>query len=632
MWGSPLAHLKKVHRNLAGFGHPQKYRPRLGPSFDTRVLLQSVGGLHRHFGGSSVREEEEEEEEEEEDEEEEDEEEEDEDEEEDNDEGEPRRPSIEEGLGGNSLSRNKPVVILFPRMGIAGIGKCISSTERHHFKCSPPSSCEVGARGRGTLWRRRGTSGDPSGPAEVRSMMAPLDSRFLFVTGRFAAAHAASSLRCNARSSVVIVRTSKSIVKFLTEVYSYCIKLLLIFFAENMENTVQLSTTPEKSKIHGFWVNTKYSMSTTFSASSTAIALTDAEDGVDDATPTSTPTSTSTSSSVAMTVDEVIELIGIGPFQYLLIAVAGMALIGDASEMMLLSFLGPIVQCFFGVDDPEQEAILTTIVFIGMSIGGLSFGALADRVGRRVGLLSTALFCSIGGVASALSATFGVLLFFRFCVGVGLGGVAVAYSYALEFIPAKNRGKAGVLLQSFWTVGTLIQAILTWVSFNALGWRWVVALSAIPIFILLLLFSRLPESPRYLALKGDHVKCKDTLCKMATRNGTMSRVPHKSDLTIKTRSVHAERTILQNYQEAFSKGFRRDTILLLIIWFANAFVYYGLVLLTTELALVRERAGVAGVAGDSGDAASASNRSSTPASHHGLDCAHLLHKTMVENI
>ena len=369
----------------------------------------------------------------------------------------------------------------------------------------------------------------------------------------------------------------------------------------------------------------------TFSASSTAIALTtDAEGGVDDATSSSSASSASSSAATrgAMTVDEAIERIGLGPFQYFLVAVAGMALIGDASEMMLLSFLGPIVQCFFGVDDPEKEAVLTTIVFVGMSVGGLSFGALADRVGRRVGLLATALFCSVGGVASALSATFGVLLFFRFCVGVGLGGVAVACSYALEFIPAKNRGKAGVLLQSFWTVGTLIQAILTWVSFNALGWRWVVALSAIPIFILLLLFSKLPESPRYLALKGDHVKCKDTLCKMAARNGTMSRLPHESDLTIKTRSVHAERTVLQNYQEAFSKGFRRDTILLLIIWFANAFVYYGLVLLTTELALVRERVGVAGVAGvaaDSGNAASASasNRSSTPASHHGLDCAHL---------
>ena len=69
---------------------------------------------------------------------------------------------------------------------------------------------------------------------------------------------------------------------------------------------------------------------------------------------------------------------------------------------MLLSFLGPIVQCYFGVKDPDQEALLTTVVFVGMSIGGLGFGALADRIERRSGLLATALFCTIGGIASGV--------------------------------------------------------------------------------------------------------------------------------------------------------------------------------------------------------------------------------------
>ena len=147
------------------------------------------------------------------------------------------------------------------------------------------------------------------------------------------------------------------------------------------------------------------------------------------------------------------------------------------------------------------------------------------------------------------------MLFIRFCVGIGLGGVAVAYSYALEFIPAKYRGKLGVLLQSFWTVGTLIQAILTWVSFNALGWRWVIALS-MSIIILLLLFCKLPESPRYLALKGDHIQCKQVIYRMADKNGTMSRLPDKSDLVIETSNAHSDRTVLQNYKEAFSQKFR----------------------------------------------------------------------------
>ena len=365
----------------------------------------------------------------------------------------------------------------------------------------------------------------------------------------------------------------------------------------------------------------------TFSTSSTAIALREVGDdanGRGDQNNGSPSTSFSASdsltsgvknSSAGMTVNDIIETIGLGPYQYMLIAIAGMALIGDATEMMLLSFLGPIIQCFFGVDNPEEEAVLTTVVFIGMSIGGVVFGALADLVGRRIGLFATAFFCSVSGVISALSESFGFLIFTRFCVGIGLGGVAVAYTYTMEFIPAKFRGKAGVLLQSFWTIGTLLQAVLTWVSFNTLGWRWVIALSAIPIFILLFMFCVLPESPRYLAQKGKDQECKDILYKMADKNGTTSKLPRKDDLSLSTNTTTPglERSVIENFKEAFSSEFRRDTILLLIIWFANAFVYYGLVLLTTELALVRERE----------SASSQPHISGNSTGHHGLDCTHL---------
>jgi hypothetical protein len=83
---------------------------------------------------------------------------------------------------------------------------------------------------------------------------------------------------------------------------------------------------------------------------------------------------------VDLTVDQLLNAVGFGKWQYFLIVVGGCALVGDATEMMLLSMLGPIVHCYFNVNDPELEALLTTVVFIGMSIGGVTFGALADRM------------------------------------------------------------------------------------------------------------------------------------------------------------------------------------------------------------------------------------------------------------
>ena len=286
------------------------------------------------------------------------------------------------------------------------------------------------------------------------------------------------------------------------------------------------------------------------------------------------------------TVDQLFDIVGFGPFQYFLIVVGGCALVGDATEMMLLSMLGPIVHCFFNVNDPELEALLTTVVFVGMSLGGVVFGALADRKGRRVGLFATALLCSVGGVLSAVAPTFGFLVFFRFLVGVGLGGVAVAFTYVMEFIPNAHRGFIGTFIQGWWTVGTFLQVILAWSSMQTLGWRWVVALSSLPIFVMLGFFCFIPESPRFLALKGKDEQCRQLFLKAAEKNGTLALLP--TDFKVTVSESDATQSVLASYKEAFSSSYRHDTFLLLIIWFANALTYYGLVLLTTELAIMRQ--------------------------------------------
>ena len=294
----------------------------------------------------------------------------------------------------------------------------------------------------------------------------------------------------------------------------------------------------------------------------------------------------STTTSTRMTVDQLFNTIGFGRFQWFLIVVAGCALIGDATEMMLLSMLGPIVHCFFNVDDPELEALLTTVVFVGMSLGGVVFGALADRLGRRIGLFATALLCSVGGVLSAIAPTFAALIVFRFIVGLGLGGVAVAFTYVMEFIPDSHRGFVGTFVQGWWTIGTFIQVILAWSSFQSLGWRWVVALSSLPIFIMLSFFCFVPESPRFLALKGKQKECKTLFLNAALKNGTSNKLP--ADFEVVVSSTDDTQSVLSSFKEAFSDHFRRDTILLLMIWFANAMTYYGLVLLTTQLAVMRQ--------------------------------------------
>ena len=91
-------------------------------------------------------------------------------------------------------------------------------------------------------------------------------------------------------------------------------------------------------------------------------------------TPFSSPTLT--------TIEDALNSVGWGRWQWMLLGVVSLAFVADSFEMMLLSFLGPNAKCEFGVNS-HMESLLTTVVFIGMMIGSLPFGILADKIGRK---------------------------------------------------------------------------------------------------------------------------------------------------------------------------------------------------------------------------------------------------------
>lgn len=150
------------------------------------------------------------------------------------------------------------------------------------------------------------------------------------------------------------------------------------------------------------------------------------------------------------------------------------------------------------------------------------------------------------------------LLIFRSMVGVGLGGAHVPVALYLEFVPTRLRGIMLVALQSFWTVGTIIevriafpscpqctlsatlgywsqmkggctasrgevflmQALLGWAVLSKFGWRWLLGISSIPLFGLTLLYPVIPESPYWLAACGRTEKAQEVLARVARVNKT----------------------------------------------------------------------------------------------------------------
>ena len=110
-------------------------------------------------------------------------------------------------------------------------------------------------------------------------------------------------------------------------------------------------------------------------------------------------------------------------------------------------------------------------------------------------------------------------MIFRGLVGLGIGGLHVAFSLFLEFVPTEQRGRFAILVQAFWTIGALAEAALAWAVLPSLGWRYLLGISTIPFVVLLLFFPFLSESPRFLALKGKQLRAERVLARIAKLNG-----------------------------------------------------------------------------------------------------------------
>lgn len=82
------------------------------------------------------------------------------------------------------------------------------------------------------------------------------------------------------------------------------------------------------------------------------------------------------------TPEEALSTIGFGNFQALVLAYAGLGLMSEAMEMMILSFVGIAIQSEWEIS-PGEESLLTTVLFIGMLFGAYVWGLISDAYGRR---------------------------------------------------------------------------------------------------------------------------------------------------------------------------------------------------------------------------------------------------------
>jgi putative MFS transporter len=226
-----------------------------------------------------------------------------------------------------------------------------------------------------------------------------------------------------------------------------------------------------------------------------------------------------------------------------LLGIAGTGWMFDALDVGMLSFIIAALKVEWNLST-EQMGWIGSINSIGMAVGALFFGLMADRIGRKNVFILTLLLFSVCSGLSAFATSLTIFAVLRFLIGMGLGGeLPVASTLVSESVPTESRGRIVVLLESFWAVGWLVAALISYFIIPKFGWQVAMLISALPALYTIYLRLGLPDSPRYTSLKPKE-----------------------------------KASVFESIAKLFSKDNARQTVVLWVLWFCVVFSYYGMFL------------------------------------------------------
>jgi MFS family permease len=211
-------------------------------------------------------------------------------------------------------------------------------------------------------------------------------------------------------------------------------------------------------------------------------------------------------------------LMAIGPIQLirqatppqrrtLLAAAMGWAL--DAFDAMLYSLVLAMLMRDLGMSKTTAGS-LGTLTLLASGIGGVFFGFLADRIGRKHALMASILTYSLCSFASGLAKSIAMLAVARFVLGLGMGGEwNTGATLVAETWPTELRAKAISIVQSSWALGFAAAALVAGPVSRYYGWRAVFFVGILPALITLWIQRSVPESEMWQEGEGARARLEE---------------------------------------------------------------------------------------------------------------------------
>lgn len=253
-----------------------------------------------------------------------------------------------------------------------------------------------------------------------------------------------------------------------------------------------------------------------------------------------------------------------GQRRTLLAAALGWAL--DAFDAMLFSLVLALLMHDFGMSKAVAGS-LGTLTLLASGIGGVLFGFLADRIGRKQALMASVLTYSVCSFASGLATSIATLAAARFVLGLGMGGewntgaALVAESWPTEF-----RAKALSLVQSSWAFGFAAAALVAGPMARYYGWRAVFFVGILPALVTLWIQWGVPESEMWQHRVSSETESKSPRLAKQPRGETVS--------SLGERGIHSQ--VSTSSWVIFRPPYLKHTSALLLFNFFGLFAWWGL--------------------------------------------------------
>ncbi|MFJ6386790.1 MFS transporter [Streptomyces sp. NPDC091972] len=220
----------------------------------------------------------------------------------------------------------------------------------------------------------------------------------------------------------------------------------------------------------------------------------------------------------------------------------------------------------------DQIAYVTSLSFVGMFIGSVVAGTMADRWGRKRTLLLTTLFFGVFSFASAFSWDLVSLGVFRVLTSAGLAAMTVvAVIYVNEMYPSAVRGKFQAYAIVIGICGTPATNLIASAVVPLSDWSWRLVFLWGSLGLLLVLFTRhLKESPRWLESRGEHAAADEVLREIEARVGA-----EKGPLPAPAPPVEEAPATRTSLRVLLQRKYLMPTLLLTVLWVTQTIGFFG---------------------------------------------------------